>query len=209
MPRAVVFDIDGVLIDSFEANLKFFQDLLSKEGYALPTRESFKKFFHLAMQDTIPAMTGVKDKDEIQRIVEKGKSRAVPYHRELIGYPDGLEEVLHELSKKYLLGVATSRVRDNVYEAPKLAALKPYFKAVAAYEDTEEHKPHPAPLLFIAEKLGVEPEACVYVGDARTDVIAARAAGMKIIIYSKGEIEGADARTSVFWDLPGLIALHL
>ncbi|MBI2888451.1 MAG: HAD family hydrolase [Candidatus Liptonbacteria bacterium] len=205
MIRSVIFDIDGVLIDSLGANLKFFQDLMQYAGHPLPTREEFGNFFHLTLRDAVRAMTGLTDEKAIRKIVTAGRDRTVPYPIPLLKYPEQLEEVIRELGGKYLLGIATSRGRTGVYEPPKLAALREYFKVSIAYEDTQHHKPHPAPLLLAAERLQVKPEECVYVGDAETDMLAARAAGMKVIIYSQSEIGGADRITARFRDIPELV----
>lgn len=206
MIKAIIFDIDGVLLDSFEANLKFFQDLMIKAGYQPPTREEFPEIFHLSMLDAIKALTKSTSEEEIKRIWEMGRSREVGYDVELLAMPESAEEIIEALSKNYLLGIVTSRIKESIYESPRLAKLEKYFKVAVSYQDTTNHKPHPEPLLFAAQKLGVKPEECVYIGDVENDVKAARAAGMKVIIYSKNKFDQADAYTSSFIKLPELIS---
>lgn len=205
MIKAVIFDIDGVLLDSFEANLKFFQDLMLKTGYPAPTREEFPAFFHLSMYDAIKALTGSNSEAEIKRIFDIGEGWDVDYDVSLLNLPEGTEEVIKILSEDYLLGIVTSRIRSSVYEAPQLAHLQNYFKVAVAYEDTVNHKPDPEPLLLAASKLGVKPKECIYIGDVENDIKAARAAGMKVIIYSKESFVEADACTFLFSDLARLI----
>ncbi len=82
-----------------------------------------------------------------------------------------------------------------MFEIPKLAALQKYFSIAVAYEDTINHKPHPEPLLFAAKQLGFSVRECVYIGDMETDVRAAKAAGMKIVICSKDKFDSADGYT--------------
>lgn len=53
MIKAIIFDVDGVLFDSFEANFKFYEDLFNKAGYIPPTRKEYPKLFHLPMMDVI------------------------------------------------------------------------------------------------------------------------------------------------------------
>ena len=206
MIKAVIFDIDGVLLDSFEANLKFFQDLMIKTGYRPPTREEFSAVFHLNMMDAIKVLTKSNSEEEIKRIWEIGRSREVRYDVELLVMPEGAEDVVETLSKNYLLGIVTSRIKESVYESPKLAKLAKYFKVVVSYGDTTKHKPHPEPLLLTAQKLKVKPQECVYIGDVENDIKAARAAGMKIIIYSKNQFDQVDGWTSSFVKLPELIS---
>ncbi len=101
----------------------------------------------------------------------------------------------------YEVGIVTSRVRESVFEMPELAKLKNQFKVVVAHQDTMNHKPHPEPLLLAAQKLGIAPEECVYIGDTINDIVAAKAAGMKVIHYSKAISNDADAGTFVFSEL--------
>ena len=134
-----------------------------------------------------------------------GKTRKVPYSFDLLTKPKECEDVLIKLSKKYRLGIVTSRISDSVYESPLLEKLKVFFEVVVSFEDTDNHKPHPDPLLRAAEKLGLKPEECVYIGDMASDIKAANAAKMKVILYSKDIIEGANAKTNKFSDLPELV----
>jgi len=206
MIKAIIFDIDGVLLDSFEANLKFFQDLMIKVGYRPPTREEFSAIFHLSMMDAIKALTKSNSEEEIKRIWEMGRRREVGYDLELLAAPKGAEKVVRTLSKNHLLGIVTSRIKESVYESPKLAKLEKCFKVVVSYQDTINHKPHPDPLLIAARGLEVKPEECIYIGDTENDIKAARAAGMKVIIYSKNSFPQADLYTDSFIKLPELIS---
>ena len=205
MIKAIIFDIDGVLLDSFEANLKFFQDLMIKTGYRPPTREEFPAILHLSMMDAIKVLTKSAPEEEIKKIWEIGRGCEVGYDVGLPKTPEGAEEVIEKLSKSYLLGIVTSRIKESVYESSKLAKLEKYFKVAVSYQDTINHKPHPEPLFFAAQKLEVKSEECVYIGDVENDIKAARAAGIKVIIYSKNKFDQADACTSSFTKLPELI----
>ncbi|MDO8581957.1 MAG: HAD family hydrolase [bacterium] len=205
MIKAVIFDIDGVLLDSFEANLKFFQDLMVRFEYPPPTRKVYQPLFHLSMRTVIEKLTLLSSEEEIEKIWNVGRRREVPYPEKLLSTPDGMEEILKSLYDHYVLGIATSRVKEVVFDSPQLGQFEKYFSAVAAYQDTERHKPDPDPILFAAKQLGVRPEESVYIGDVENDIIAARAAGMKVIIYSKNQFDMADACTAMFRDLPKII----
>ncbi|MDD3284794.1 MAG: HAD family hydrolase [Patescibacteria group bacterium] len=203
--KAVIFDIDGVLLDSFEANLKFFQNLMTEFNYKPPTRENFKETFHLSMLDVVKYFTNSTDEEEINKIWEAGRDRGSLYPMELLKIPENVELVLEELNKNYLLGLATSRVKESIYSIPQLAKLEKYFKVAISFCDTVRHKPYPDPLLKAAGKLGIKPEQCVYIGDLESDMLAAKAAGMKIIIYSKDKVDGADYQTSSFEEIIELV----
>jgi len=206
MIKAVIFDIDGVLLDSFEANLKFFQDLMIKTGYQPPTREEYLKIFHFTMMDAIKYLVPSGSEEEVNRLWTMGKNRAVPYPTELLIMPDNALKTIKKLNKFYLLGIVTSRIREAIYGSSPLSKLEKYFQTVISFQDTINHKPHPEPLVLAAARLGVRPNECAYIGDVANDIEAARAAGMKVIIYSKNNFPEADACTSSFDQLSELIA---
>jgi HAD superfamily hydrolase (TIGR01509 family) len=178
---------------------------MTKTNYPLPSRKNFPKYFHLSLMDAIKVFTKSKDEKEIKRIWNIGKGRRIKYDLNLLRYADNLSEVIKELSKKYLLGIVTNRQKEAVFEAPELEKLRKYFKVVVCYQDTINHKPHPEPLILAAEKLGVKPEESVYIGDVKNDIKAGKAAGMKVIIYSKKQFNNADAHTTLFNKLPEII----
>lgn len=176
-----------------------------KTGYRPPTREEFSAIFHLSMMDAIRILSKSKSEEEIKKIWEIGRGRNIKYDVDLLKIPERAEDVIKKLNKNYLLGIVTSRIKESVYESPKLAKLKKFFKVAVSYQDTVNHKPHPEPLLLAAKKLKVKPEECIYIGDAENDIRAAHAAGMKAIIYSKNNFPQADARAISFIKLPELI----
>ncbi len=205
MIRAVLFDVDGVLLDSFEANLKFYQDLMIVSGYRPPTRDEFPSLFYLPMWDGIKALTKSQDENEIKKIWDMGRTKQVPYPMELLKIPAGAEEIVKALARDYVLAIVTSRVQESIYSIPDLAKLRQYFQAVVAYQDTQNHKPDPEPLLLAAKRLNAMPAESVYIGDVESDMHAAKSAGMKGILYATHTVPAADACTFSFLHLPKLI----
>jgi len=193
------------LIDSFEANFKFFQDLMIHAGYKPPSRETYEGMFHMTMEGNIKALLNTNDGDEIKRVWLIGKNREIPYHDELIISPNKYKTVIQALSKKYTLAIVTSRVKGYVFSMRQLSDLENLFKTVVYFEDTTKHKPDPDPLLLACERLAIKPKEAVYIGDTNTDIQAAKAAGMKVIIYSKNALLEADAVTDSFEQIPKLV----
>ncbi len=200
MIKAVIFDVDGTLLDSFEANFELFRNLMKQAGYQPPTKDEYIPLFHRTMRDTVKIIAKTDDEHEIRRICDLINIVDAPPPIVATGAPEAIEE----LSKHYVLAVVTSRIKAYAYEPP-LNTLEHFFRATVAYEDTENHKPHPEPLLLAADQLKVRPEECVYIGDVENDLMAARAAGMKFILYSKEEITGADACASDFGSVVKLV----
>lgn len=205
MIKAVLFDVDGVLIDSFDANLKFLRDLFIKAGYKPIAKNTYLSMFHMSMMEVISVWTGSKDEGEIKRIWQMGKDRVVPYPNNLLTSPEGYEQVIRKLHKKYSLGIVTSRIHNGIFTIPQLKQYKDYFQVAISFEDTEKHKPDPEPLFLAAKKLNIDPGEIIYIGDALSDVQAAKSAHMKVIAYSKKNIPGADINTSNFNKIPDLV----
>jgi len=180
MIKAILFDVDGVLLDSFAANLDFFQKVMPAAGYPAPTSEEYLPLFFVSLRDTIIALSGQNDETEIERIKTIALSpQIVSLNPKLMV---GAEDAIKRLAKKYDLAVVTSRIKEYALEGD-LNRLKNYFQTIVAYEDTENHKPLPDPLLKAASDLKVHPQECLYIGDALSDYQAAKAADMPIIMF--------------------------
>lgn len=205
MIKAVIFDVDGVLLDSFEANFDFYAKLLEKFGYRGPTREFFQGVTHMSMVEALQALAPSADKEDLARMYELGSQPLDKTIKSLEAHmPLGTEEAVRILSKKYALGVVTSRVKSHIFEG-NLIILKDYFEVVVGYEDTQLHKPNPEPLLKAVENLNMKPAECIYVGDALTDVKAGFAAGVPVVSYPT-MLPGAIACAKNFAELPAIVA---
>lgn len=179
MIKAVIFDIDGVLVDSFNANAHYYRDLLNCFGYNLTLEDYKKSFFHLPLKQAIEVLTGEKSETRVEEIWKAGKE--FPYPINLFKNPEGSFEIIKELSRKYKLAIVTSRVRNGVNDYFRFSKLEKYFPVVVTYEDYSNPKPDPEPLLVALQKLGVKPEEAVYVGDALSDFESAKSAGVGFI----------------------------
>lgn len=209
MIKAILFDIDGVLIDSFNANLEFINDVFIKAGYKGINRKQYVTLFHANLKEIIIAMIPYVSEDEVKRVWNIGNHLVVPFPVTLLKMPKSVPSVIKTLAVNYKLGLVTNRLHNGVYDFHKMAVLKNYFSIVVAYEDTQNHKPHPEPLLFAAKQIGVSVEECIYVGDLETDVQAAKAAGMKVVICSKDKFDSADGYAKTFREIPKVISkLH-
>lgn len=206
MTKAILFDIDGVLIDSFEANFEFYNRLFTKFGYTPPTKERFKKqFFQQTMLGVIQTVTRLTDTNKINMIMEAGKQRSGIYPYELIKTPPTLSTIIASLHTAYHLGIVTSRIKNGIFEIPQLAPLQNFFSVIVAFEDTKKHKPDPEPLLNALKQIDISPADAIYIGDQQSDFLAARAAGTKIIMYTKKSFPDADMCITSFDALPDAI----
>ena len=203
--KAVIFDIDGVLVDSFEANLKFIQDLFKKAGLNTIKRAQYKKDgFNRSLKDVIRIYGQCKNEKEVEDVMQLANK--VKRYPNLQKFPPHLRETLKQISKSYALGIATSRIKigvDNVLHSSK---IEKYFSVVVHYGQYKNPKPDPESLLLALKLLRTKPYEAVYIGDSFTDIQAAKAARMKMILFSKRKMNGADLTTAKFAELPKMIS---
>ncbi len=95
------------------------------------------------------------------------------------------------------IGIATSKRRSSAEATLRAVGLDSVIPVTVAMDDTDVHKPHPAPLLLALERLGHSPSESAYVGDAVVDVLAAKAAGMDAIAVTWGAGRTEDLTASV------------
>jgi pyrophosphatase PpaX len=178
---AIVFDIDGVLLDSHLANAAYYSGVLARYGFP-PVSDAELAYGHShTLRESIAYLTKADD-DAVETIFQEIRDLA-GYPYELVRQPEGCLRVLDALSRDYALGVMSSRIVEGIRQYLDLTGTHEHFGVVVGYEDTERHKPHPEPLLIACERLGVSPSATVYVGDAPSDMACARAAGAHFIAF--------------------------
>jgi len=191
--RAVIFDFDGTVVDSFEAHLESFRRTLLRFGIAVEDEEIYRRFGKPARQilkETLPE----KYHRYIDEIVKGKRAEFAETSREARVF-DGVEEILRYLKGRGVkVGLATSSDRKSVMRVLIRFGLDRYFDAILSSEDVEEAKPNPRIFIKTAERLGAAPGECLVVGDSIFDVIAAREAGIRVVIvannpYQIGEIK--------------------
>jgi HAD superfamily hydrolase (TIGR01509 family) len=213
-PRAfelVVFDCDGVLVDSERIAVRVEAELLGELGWPLTQAEIVERFMGRSdqfMDEAIEAQLGDRLpadwRDQLQR-----RYRAA-YAADLAPV-DGVLEALDRLSTPAC--VASSGSHDKLRFTLGQTGLYGRFEGriFSGYE-VANAKPAPDLFLYAAERMGVDPAACAVVEDSRYGVLAARAAGMRAFGYAGGLtpaqlLEGEGP--TVFHDmrrLPGLLA---
>ena len=201
--KAVIFDVDGVLIDSFDANLEFFQNVFRKAGYKIPSKNEYQNIFHLTMGDVLKFFIKGIDKEEFKRILSVAQKTSYPINK--FKLPENSREIIKKLSKKYKLALVTGRTKRGVNDYLDFSKTKNYFKVIVHFSHYKNPKPHPESLLIAVRRLKIEPSEAIYVGDALTDMQAARAAGMKFILFSKRKLKGTDYKADSFKKLLSLI----
>lgn len=181
--EAILFDLDGTLIDTddvmIERAAKWLQPLARLFPHGDP-RRVLRRAIIASEGPTNVFLTfldilGLDDElftlgDRLRRL----RGLRTPANFQPV---DGVVEAVRELSGRYPLGIVTTRSRRDAQAFLEQHALADCFSVVVTHEDTWRLKPHPEPIRYAAEQLGVAIERCLMVGDTGLDVRAAKAAG--------------------------------
>lgn len=184
--QAILFDIDGVLLDSTKANTVFYQDLFRRAGLTAPSAAELQAHNHLSVPDMVMRTHPTTSASTMANILDLANTITAGY--EFLKLPPKAVEVVIALADHYHLGIITNRSQAGVEELWQFTGLKEYFSAVAAFEDTDNHKPDPEPVRYVLERLGVQPHNAVFIGDAVTDLAAAQAAGTGFIMFGSAPV---------------------
>jgi HAD superfamily hydrolase (TIGR01509 family) len=182
--RAVVFDCDGVLFDSWHANVAYYNAI--RERLGLPPMEPGwqERAHYLAGSQVIEEMFKhdralFAEARRIARLIDYD-----PFYALMEPMP-GLFDVLGLLRRTWRLGMATNR-GATVPGVVERFGLGAYLEAAVGVLDVARAKPHPDVVLECLARLGVAPASAVYVGDAENDLLAARAAGVQFVAVGDG-----------------------
>lgn len=189
MPQAVIFDCDGVLVDSEGIVNRTESTYFTKLGFAISPQETLARFKGRTVAQVAAAVEAACNgalPDDWQ--FEWGVRVARDLVRELKAV-EGIEDVINDaLRSGYKICVASQSPPSRVALSLQLTGLDRYF-ADRVYTASMVPRPKPAPDLFLhaARQLGVEPAHCVVIEDSPSGVIAARAAGMTVYGYAAME----------------------
>lgn len=188
MINAILFDLDGVLVNSLEAWTEFTQDIMVANGYKKPSLKKVSAGFNLTFHDQLKLLTGERSNEKIFKMI----NGQVNFPYDSIKIPKNAKKVLSSLHKKFKTDIVTNSQMDFVTRFMEIAGVSAYIDVIIDVDSTQKHKPNPEPLLLAATRLGVSPDRIVYVGDFDTDVKAAKSAGMRSIIIGDRDVPGAD-----------------
>jgi HAD superfamily hydrolase (TIGR01509 family) len=178
---AVVFDLDGVLLDSEHVWDEARRELAEERGVRWPERASRDMMgmsspeWSRYMRDVV----GVADEpDDIS--AEVVRRLEMIYRRELPLLP-GAAEAVERLAELWPLGLASSSNREIIDLALSLSGLERFFRATVSSEEVPRGKPAPDVYLEAARRVGVAPDRCAAVEDSENGIGSAKAAGMRVV----------------------------
>ena len=197
MIKVVIFDFDGVLVDSNEAWLDLFNRASKVSGSDQTiTYDEIKphagKSYIEFLKGTRPKLS--RDNDALGVIYTNFINMAM--EDDFINsfkMIRGLKDSLRRLGKRYRLAVSSGNNRVLLNRFIRMLGLSEYFDLLVSSDDVENGKPSPDMLIKVVEHFGIAPEEAVYVGDSGSDVVAAKRAKMKSIVVLTGALDRSEA----------------
>jgi beta-phosphoglucomutase family hydrolase len=201
MLRAVVFDWDGVVVDSSAHHERSWEILAAKRGLPLPP-DHFKRGFGKKNNVIIPDLGWATDPTEVDALAREKEEiyRSLVREKGIEPLP-GVRELLAALQTAEIpCAIGSSTERANLDCLLDLMDLRKFFRVIVSGEEVVHGKPDPSIFLLAAERLGVAPAECAVIEDALVGIEAAKRAGMPVLAVATTEpleaLGSADAATA-------------
>lgn len=182
--RGIIFDLDGTLIDGYEAIHDALSYSMTTLGFEAPTLEKTKESVGRGFEELMEQWVG---KDLVTESVRLFRSHYPSVALQKTYLLPGIEKVLKTLYESgYKMSVATNKPKDFSEAILKDKGILNYLTAVLGPSEHFPPKPHPKILLDLLSKMQTSPEETVCVGDMEVDVEFARAGGCRVIVVPTG-----------------------
>jgi pyrophosphatase PpaX len=175
--NAVLFDLDGTLLDTIDLLLASVRWAFRDRSGRVPTTEEWIAGIGtpLASQMRVYAT----DEQDLATLIEGYREYQRAHHDELTrAYADAIETVADLRRTGYLIGIVTSKASDIANRSLGFVGLDRYLDVIVGFDATDRHKPEPDPVRYALDALRVSPSEAVFVGDSPHDMYAGNAAGV-------------------------------
>jgi beta-phosphoglucomutase len=191
-PRAVLFDFDGVIVNSEPLHFHAFHEVLAEEGIDLSEDEYYTEligfddkgaFKHIFERHNKP----LDPKTFLRVMTRKSEAMMELIHARKYSALPGVEEFVRSLWRKYPLAICSGALREEIEAMLEGVNLRDCFRVIVAAEDVTVGKPDPQGYLLTAELLAdkikspLKPGDCLIVEDAPTVIRSVRAVGFKVL----------------------------
>ena len=188
MAKALIFDYNGVLVNDVRLHVKAYRQVLKEAGANLSKEEIVSRLGRPTSEVIRIALRDFGVNADYMELTEKKVALANKWSKERGVFPPDNLAVVRKLKKKYRIAVYSASLWSQMKEPPKefFELFEEIVTGDTVLEKNLGSKPDPHALHYTAEKLGVKPADCAYVGDLPIDMTAAKRAGMKAIGLATG-----------------------
>jgi HAD superfamily hydrolase (TIGR01509 family) len=194
--RAVLFDLDGTLVDSERESSLAMARVLERD-HGLPVSQEDRDYVvgHSwnEIYDHLRARHGAALRWSQEELIRRSSAeREVVIGEQGMRIMPGAREAVRRLGARFAKAIVTGSSRSEALKALRVLGAVEEFPVLLASEDYEHGKPDPSGYLAAAARLAVEPPACLVLEDSRPGIAAGRAAGMKVVAVRAGNFLGQD-----------------
>lgn len=220
MKKAVLFDLDGTLIDTAPDFIRIIKDMCAKHHHPCPTDAAIREQVSAGARAMVRLIFG----DKLGKLADTDP-KMLAYRQEFLDLYaqdicvdsclfDGLGELLQKLEDNDIYwGIVTNKPRHLAISLLDKLDLAKRCSVLVCPDDVANAKPNPEPMYLACNKLGIAPAQAIYVGDHIRDIQAGQAAGMQTIVAGFGYITpnenpnewGADFAVATPKDLANLV----
>lgn len=180
--EALIFDMDGVIVDSEPRHERAFREVFEELGYAQSHGIHFPNYYGKSDQAVWEDFIEKHQPEQsFEELMERKQSRFLEILREDQPIFEGLPELLEHVAPYYPLGLASGSLHPVIDEVLELRQMRRFFPVVVSVQDVARGKPEPDIFLRAAELLRVAPSKCCVIEDSAAGVTAAVAAGMTVV----------------------------
>jgi pyrophosphatase PpaX len=176
-PPAILFDLDGTLIDTIELLLRSARHTFEGWHRRVPTEQEWIDGIGTPLVTQLRAYC--ESEDEVATLLARYRAYQHEHHDRLTRHYDGAPDLLAELARRgHPLAVVTSKASAIARRSLGHVGLEAFFQEVIGFDETQRHKPDPEPVLLALDRLKVPTSRAVFVGDSPHDIHAGNAAGV-------------------------------
>ena len=207
MLKAVLFDVDGTLVDSNDAHADAWVNAFREHGVNVDWLK-VRRSIGMGGDKLMPAVSGISDASPQGEAIakERGKIFKRDFLPRIKPFRNASRLVAAVKDRGYIAVAASSAAKDELTPLLKIAGAEWLMDAKTSSDDAEESKPEPDIILAALKRAGASPGEAIMIGDTPFDVEAARRAGVKVIGFRSGgwgdgDLDGAIAIYDGPWDL--------
>ena len=189
--KAVIFDKDGVLVETFYLYYRAYKKIFSELGINI-TRNDIAKRYGMKGAEIIKQIMNerrinIKEKQLKELTNKKDRLYYEMAEKKLELLPGVIKLLIYLKNKNYKIGIASSASKEIIEQLLRVMKIKKYFDATISGLEVNSSKPHPEIFLECAKRLKVKPEECIVIEDSVHGIEAAKRAGMKCIAVATGQ----------------------